>query len=387
MNNQLQQVLAIAIVLCVSSSVYAQPIMGEEPQRVADVFRPEVREVEVEVWVQNLMIPWALVFLPNGDALVTERPGQIQRIPRGQNQQKLYIKIDEVAPLGDGGLMGMALHPQFKQHPFVYVLYSYQIDKALFNRVIRLRHHGDTAVFDRVILDKIPGAEVHIGGRIAFGPDGMLYVGTGDLWVQPISQDLKSWAGKILRITPVGQIPNDNPFPGSPIYSYGHRVVQGLVWDPKTGVMFNSEHGSSGEWPGVQAGDEINIVEKGGNFGWPLVVGAPRIAKYRDPIAMWKKLSVPPGGMTFYRGDLFVATLRSEALIRIRFKKDSNEYEINSIERWFARDLANGIYGRLRDVTVGPDGHLYVVTGNTDGRAQLRPNDDKILRLKFEPSE
>ncbi len=387
MNNQLQQVLAIAIVLCVSSSVYAQPIMGEEPQRVADVFRPDVRGVEVEVWVQNLMIPWALVFLPNGDALVTERPGQIQRIPRGQNQQKLYIKIDEVAPLGDGGLMGMALHPLFKQHPFVYVLYSYQIDKALFNRVIRLRHHGDTAVFDRVILDKIPGAEVHIGGRIAFGPDGMLYVGTGDLWVQPISQDLKSWAGKILRITPDGQIPNDNPFPGSPIYSYGHRVVQGLAWDPKTGVMFNSEHGSSGEWPGVQARDEINIVEKGGNFGWPLVVGAPRIAKYRDPIAMWKKLSVPPGGMTFYRGDLFVATLRSEALIRIRFKKDSNEYEINSIERWFARDLANGIYGRLRDVTVGPDGHLYVVTGNTDGRAQLRPNDDKILRLKFEPSE
>ena len=387
MNNQLPQVLVITIVLCVACRVSAQPIMGEEPQRVADVFYPEVRGVEVETSVQNLMIPWSLVFLPNGDALVTERPGQIQRIPRGHNQQKLYIKIDEVAPVGDGGLMGMALHPQFKQHPFVYTFHSYKIDDKLFNRVIRLRHHGDTAVFDRVILDKIPGAKVHIGGRIAFGPDGMLYVGTGDLWVQPISQDLKSWDVKILRITPNGQIQKDNPFPGSPIYSYGHRVVQGLAWDPKTGVMFNSEHGSSGEWPGVQARDEINIVEEGGNYGWPLVVGAPRIAKYRDPITMWKKLSVPPGGMTFYRGDLFVATLRSEGLIRIRFKKDSNDYEINSIERWFARDLANGIYGRLRDVIVGPDGHLYVVTGNTDGRAQLRPNDDKILRLKFEPSE
>ena len=269
MNNQLQQVLAIAIVLCVSSRVSAHPIMGEEPQRVGDVFYPEVKGVKVETWVKDLMIPWSLVFLPNGDALVTERPGQIQRIPRGQNQQKLYIKIDEVAPIGDGGLMGMALHPQFKKYPFVYIFYSYQIDKALFNRVIRLRHQGDTAIFDRVILDKIPGAEVHIGGRIAFGPDGMLYVGTGDLWVQPISQDLKSWAGKILRITPNGQIPKDNPFPGSPIYSYGHRVVQGLAWDPKTGVMFNSEHGSSGEWPGVQARDEINIVEKRGNYGWP----------------------------------------------------------------------------------------------------------------------
>lgn len=361
--------------------------MGQEPQRVADVFLPEIDGVKVEVWVQNLIIPWSLVFLPNGDALVTERPGQIQLIPHGQNQQQLYLKIDEVDPSGDGGLMGMALHPQFNQHPFVYAMHSYKIAGKLFNRIIRLRHQGDTAVFDRVILDKIPGAEVHIGGRIAFGPDGMLYVGTGDLWVQPISQDLKSLAGKILRITPDGQIPKDNPFPDSAIYSYGHRVVQGLAWDPKTGAMFNSEHGPSGEWPGVQARDEINIVEKGGNYGWPLVVGAPRIAKYRDPIAMWKKLSVPPGGMTFYRGDLFVATLRSEALIRIRFKKDLDRYEIDSIERWFARDLKNGIYGRLRDVTVGPDGHLYIVTGNTDGRAQLRPNDDKILRLKFELSE
>ena len=383
----LQLVVVIAIVLCVSSRVSAQPIMGEEPQTVADVFRPEVEGVEVETWVQNLTIPWSLIFLPNGDALVTERPGQIQRIPRGQNQPQLYVKIDEVAPVGDGGLMGMALHPKFKQHPFVYALHSYQIDDMLFNRVIRLRHHGDTATFDRVILDKIPGAEVHIGGRIAFGPDGMLYVGTGDLWEQPISQDIKSMAGKILRITPDGKITKDNPFLGSPVYSYGHRVVQGLAWDPETEVMFNSEHGPSGEWPGVRERDEINIVEKGGNYGWPLVVGAPRIAEYKDPIAMWKKLSVPPGGMTFYRGDLFVATLRSEALLRIRFKVDREGYEIDSIERWFARDLKNGIYGRLRDVTVGPDGHLYVITGNTDGRAPLRPNDDKILRLKFESPE
>lgn len=292
--NLLQLVVVIAIVLCVSSRVSAQPIMGEEPQTVADVFRPEVEGVEVETRVQNLTIPWSLIFLPNGDALVTERPGQIQRIPRGQNQPQLYVKIDEVAPVGDGGLMGMALHPKFKQHPFVYALHSYQIDDMLFNRVIHLRHHGDTATFDRVILDKIPGAEVHIGGRIAFGPDGMLYVGTGDLWEQPISQDIKSMAGKILRITPDGKIPKDNPFLGSPVYSYGHRVVQGLAWDPETEVMFNSEHGPSGEWPGVRERDEINIVEKGGNYGWPLVVGAPRIAEYKDPIAMWKKLSVPP---------------------------------------------------------------------------------------------
>ncbi len=392
----LQHALAIIVALSLSRSVHGDPIRGEVPQTVADVFLPEVEGVRVETWVDSLQIPWSLVFLPNGDALLSERYGQIQRIPRGLSQPKLYIKLDEVAHVGDGGLMGLALHPQFTQHPFVYVMHSYQKDEQLFNRVIRLRHLGDTGVFDsvidrglfdRVILDNIPGHTGHIGGRIGFGPDGMLYIGTGDLNKQTLSQDLNSWAGKILRITPEGQIPEDNPFPGSPIFSYGHRVVQGLAWDPETGVMFNSEHGPSDEWPGVYHCDEINIVEKGGNYGWPNVVGAPRIAKYRDPIAMWKKASVPPSGMTFYRGDLFVATLKSQALIRIQFEDDNEDYKVTNIERWFARDLKNGIYGRLRDVTVGPDGHLYVLTNNTDRREKLRPNDDKILRLKFEPPE
>ena len=279
--------------------------------------------------------------------------------------------------------MGLALHPEFARQPFVYAMHSYHDNDQLFNRVVRLRHHGDTGVVDRVVLDGIPGADVHMGGRIGFGPDGMLYVGTGDLWQQQVSQDLNSLAGKILRITPEGKIPEDNPFPGSPIFSYGHRVVQGLAWDPETGVMFNSEHGPSGEWAGVYARDEINIVEKGGNYGWPLVVGAPHIAEYRDPIAMWTKAAVAPAGMTFYRGDLFVATLGSQSLIRIRFKENHQSYEIDRIARWFARDLRQGIYGRLRDVTVGPEGHLYVLTSNTDGRAELHPNDDKILRLKF----
>ena len=392
----LLSIAALAILLCVSSSASAQPIMGEEPQTVEDVFRPVVEEVRVETWVQNLQIPWSIIFLPNGDALVSERRGQIQRIPQGQSQPQLYIKIDEVAHVGDGGLMGLALHPQFDQHPFVYAMHMYRKegkdgeevkDDQLFTRVIRLRHQGDTGVFDQIVLDGIPGAGVHIGGRIGFGPDGMLYVGTGDLWDQPLSQDLESLAGKILRIAPDGQIPADNPFPGSLIYSYGHRVVQGLAWDPETGAMFNSEHGSSGEWPGVTARDEVNIVEKGGNYGWPNVVGAPRMAAYKDPIAMWKKASVPPAGMTFFRGDLFLATLGCQALLCFRFKEDSDGYEIDRIERWFARDLRNGTYGRLRDVEVGPDGYLYVLTSNTDGRAELRPNDDKILRLKFRPGE
>ncbi|MDP6494555.1 MAG: PQQ-dependent sugar dehydrogenase, partial [Dehalococcoidia bacterium] len=249
----LQHVMAIAIVLCVSSSVSAQPIHGEVPQTVADVFLPEVEGVSVEIWVQQLQIPWSLVFLPNGDALVSERPGRIQRIPSGLSQPQLYIKMDEVAHEGDGGLMGLAIHPLFTEHPFVYAMHSYRRENQLFTRVIRLRHQADTGIFDRVVLDNIPGASVHIGGRIGFGPDGMLYIGTGDLWEQPIAQDLNSLAGKILRITPDGRIPADNPFPESPIFSSGHRVVQGLAWNPETGALFSSEHGPSGEWPGVTA--------------------------------------------------------------------------------------------------------------------------------------
>ena len=379
------ETVALSVALCLSSIAYAQPIRGEVPQLVSDVFLPEVEGVRVETWVQNLQIPWSLVFLPNGDALVSERPGRIQRIPRGQNQPHLYIKIDEVAHTVDAGLMGLALHPQFAQHPFVYAMHTYEVkEDQLLNRVIRLRHNGEIGVFDRVVLDRIPGSNVHIGGRIAFGPDGMLYIGTGDVGKPPLAQDLKSLAGKILRITPDGRIPKDNPFSGSPVFSYGHRVVQGLAWDPESGALFNSEHGPSNEWSGVVDRDEINVIEKGGNYGWPNVVGAPRIAEYRDPIVMWRGASVPPAGINFYRGDLFVATLRSQALIRIRFEQDYEGYNVAQIERWFARDRNNGIYGRLRDVTVGPDGHLYVTTSNTDGRAELRPNDDKILRLKFE---
>ena len=378
------QLAVAALALFVGDSAGAQPIRGEVPQTVGDSFLSEVPGVTVETWIENLQIPWSLIFLPNGDALVAERPGTIRRIPSGANQAELYAEID-VVHASDNGLLGIAIHPDFENQPYLYAMHGYyHRPDSLRNRVVRLKHEGVSGRFDRVIFDGIPGDPIHIGGRIAFGPDGMLYIGTGDLWNQQVSQDLTSWAGKILRITSEGEIPTDNPFPGSPVYSYGHRVVQGLAWDPDTGAMFNSEHGPSGEWPGVDQRDEINRVERGGNCGWAKVVGAPRLEGYVDPIVMWRGASVPPAGMTFFRGDLFVATLRSQALVRIRFEETEADYRVRSIERWFAQDRDSGTYGRLRDVVAGPDGHLYVTTSNTDGRAKLRPNDDKILRLKFE---
>ena len=215
----------------------------------------------------------------------------------------------------------------------------------------------------------------------------MLYIGTGDVGVPMLAQDLDSLAGKILRLTPEGEIPEDNPFPNSPVYSYGHRVVQGITWDPETGVMFNSEHGPSGmeKELHVRDSDEINRIEKGQNYGWPMAINAPHLEKYTDPIVSWPKQSVPPGGMTFFKGDLYVATLASQALVCIRFDREDERYKVKSIERLLATESREGTYGRLRDVRAGPDGHLYVTTSNTDRRAKLRPRDDRILRLKFQP--
>ncbi len=364
----------------------AQPILGEVPQKTEDVFLPEVPGVKVEVWVDSLTIPWSLRFLPNGDALVAQRPGTIVRIPAGHSEPVPYLDVPGTIHEVDAGLMGMAVHPNFETNQWIYVMHAYRdAEDRLLSKVVRLKDTGTTAQVDKVILDKIPAYAIHLGGRIAFGPDGMLYIGTGDMSQPFVAQDTKNLASKILRLTDEGAIPSDNPFPNSPVYSYGHRVVQGFAWDPETGAFFNSEHGPSGaEVEGsVRYRDEINMVEKGGNHGWPIVVGAPGMQAYVDPKASWNKAAVPPAGMTFYKGDLYVASLGGQALIRLVVDKE-NEYEVKRVERWFSYAPSKGIYGRMRDVTVGPDGNLYVTTSNTDGRAALRLHDDKILKLTFE---
>jgi quinoprotein glucose dehydrogenase len=283
--------------------------------------------------------------------------------------------------------MGLALHPEFSSKPYVYTMYTYRRGGHLFNRVVRFKDAGDKGIFDSVVIDRIPGGRLHNGGRIAFGPDGLLYITTGETFRGELAQDLRSLGGKILRINPEGGIPEDNPFNGSPIYSYGHRNPQGLSWHPETKDLFESEHGPSKESL-LFANDEINVIVKGGNYGWPEVVGAPGAKAYIDPLIVWKR-TTPPSGITFYRGellshlknDLFVATLRSQALIRIKWRREDNTYQVMQIERWFASDDREGKYGRLRDVVAGPEGKLYVLTSNRDGRGKPRPGDDKIYRI------
>jgi quinoprotein glucose dehydrogenase len=379
------RLLLVLMLLCFSP-LYAScaQTVGQKPQPIEDVFLPGGDRIKVEVWTEGLKIPWSLLFLPDGRALVSERPGAIRLIQEGKLIKKPYATI-EVAHVGEGGLMGLALHPSFPKEPYVYAMHTYRKGDGLFNRVIRLRDKAGAGSFDKVIIDGIPGGRAHDGGRIAFGPDGMLYITTGEIFQSALAQDLTSLGGKILRITPDGSIPDDNPFKGSPIYSYGHRNPQGLDWQPGTNRLFESEHGPSGEFARF-AHDEINLITSGSNYGWPDVIGAARQKPYSDPVVVWKK-TTPPSGMTFYtgnlmkhlKGSLFVATLRSEALIRIEFQEKSDT--IRKIERWFASADSEGKYGRIRDVTEGPDGALYFLTNNTDGRGSPRLGDDKIYRI------
>ncbi|MBI5233728.1 MAG: PQQ-dependent sugar dehydrogenase [Deltaproteobacteria bacterium] len=352
--------------------------MGGGPREPADVLLPDGDNVKVETWVENLQIPWSLVFLKDGRALVSERPGTIRMIRNGVLQVKPYSNL-AVAHTGEAGLMGLAVHPDFPQMPFIYAMHTYEKDGNLYNKVIRLRDNGDTGAFDRTIIDDIPGGRFHDGGRIGFGPDRMLYITTGETFKSELAQNLKSSGGKILRITPDGAVPQDNPFKGSPVYSYGHRNPQGIAWHPVKNTLFASEHGPSGEF--LKFGnDEINIIVKGGNYGWPEVTGAPGKKPYIDPLIVWKQ-TTPPSGITFYKGnllphlkgDLFAATLKSKALIRIRL--DINAATVIRTERWF-----EGKFGRLRDVVEGPDGALYFLTNNRDGRGDPMPGDDKIYR-------
>jgi glucose/arabinose dehydrogenase len=351
-----------------------------EADDFSETIVPEPPGIIVERWVENLEIPWSLIFLPNNRALVSERAGRIRLIENGILREESYATL-EVTHIGEGGLMGLALHPNYPEEPYIYAMHTFQGATGLVNRIILLRDQGNRAVFERVIFDDIPGGRNHNGGRIAFGPDGMLYATTGETFQGELAQDLNSWGGKILRLTPDGKIPDDNPFPGSPVYSYGNRNPQGLAWHPETGDLFSSEHGPSGE-QGWRGHDEINRIIPGGNYGWPIEIGIHQNPAFIGPIVFWQN-STPPTGMTFFRKDLFVASLRSQALLRIILEIKNGDYQVKEIERWFASDSLTGRLGRLRDVVEGPDGNLYLLTSNRDGRGRLRPGDDTIWRLIF----
>jgi glucose/arabinose dehydrogenase len=375
-------ILPLVLVSC--SFGQDRPVVGPPPQRVAVEYVPQPQGIRVESWVRGLEVPWSLVFLRDERAIVSERPGRIRLIERDGTLQEQPIATLEVDHTAEAGLLGIAVHPQFPEQPFVYAMHTYRDGRQRLNRVVRLRWAGEgEAEIDRVIIDKIPGHTVHNGGGLLFGDDGMLYITTGDIWQAELAQDLESLAGKILRLTPDGQIPQDNPFANSPVWSLGHRNPQGLALHPQTRDLFSSEHGPSGEY-GLRGMDIINVIVRGGNYGWPRVWGDANVEGYIDPIVMWER-AVPPGGIAFRGDDLFVATMRSQALVRIALQtRDDGSYDVTGIQHWFARDATSGQYGRLRDVVLGPDNAIYFTTSNRDGRGRPQSGDDQIFRITWE---
>lgn len=306
---------------------------------------------------------------------VSERPGRLRLIRDGQLLAQPVATLP-VAASSESGLMGLALDPQFAANGFLYVMYTYRGERGLVNRVARLTLRGERAGEERVLLDGIPGASIHDGGRVAFGPDGKLYVTTGDAASADLAQDRSSLAGKILRLNPDGSVPADNPFPGSPVYSYGHRNPEGLAWHPQTGTLYATEHGSS-------ARDEVNRIEPGQNYGWPVVRGAAGDNRFRDPVHESGDQTWAPAGAAFYdgtrlgpwRGSFFFGALRGQHLHRLVLG-GPNFDRVVSAERLFDRE-----YGRIRAVAVGPDGALYFTTSNRDGRGSPFPGDDRVLRV------
>ena len=328
---------------------------------------------------------WELAWGPDNAIWVTERPGNISRV-NPTTGAKTPVGQLSVAEIGEGGLLGMAFHPDFAQQPYIYLMHTYSSSGGTRNRLVRMRYNGTTLGAAEPLLENIPGAGNHNGARIAIGPDRLLYVSTGDASSEPLAQNRNSLAGKILRLTLDGAPAPGNPF-GNATYSYGHRNPQGLVFDRASGALYITEHG-----PGDN--DEVNRVEIGRNYGWPTVrgmcdgdAGSGEITFCQannvvEPLANWTPTIAPSGADLYtstriagWQGSLLFTSLGGRALYRLTLSPDGRR--VQSQERLF-----HGTFGRLRDVLVAPDGAVYLGTSNRDGRGSPSGDDDRIIRLR-----
>lgn len=322
---------------------------------------------EQEVVVENLTIPWGIAFLPDSDLLITERSGSLVRFDKEKGTTQV-IEIDGVKHSGEGGLLGMVLHPRFNENQYLYLyLTSTQGDESV-NKVVRYRYVNDMLTDEFALIEDIPGALFHNGGRMAFGPDGYLYIATGDARDPNSAQDRDSLAGKILRVTDEGVIPSDNPF-NSEVYSYGHRNPQGLAWDDE-GRLWSTEHGRSGVRSGL---DEVNLIEKGGNYGWPDSEGDTVLPGTIGPaLHSTTNITWAPASATFVNGGVFFGGLRGETLYEAVLSGD----KVVELKEHFVKE-----FGRIRTTVLGPNGALYITTSNRDGRGAVQNGDDKVIQL------
>jgi len=368
--------LLLANVACAESVESSLPAPAETPK-----FR-------VETVATNLEVVWSIVFAPDDRMFFTERPGRVRIIEKGKLRAAPFFTIPDVEPSGESGLMGMTLHPQFAENHFVYLAYAYRENGDQRVRVARYRETGETMIDAKTIIEGIPAARYHSGTRLKFGPDAKLYITTGDATKQSQAQKLDNLGGKTLRLNDDGTVPADNPFAGQKgarpeIWTFGHRNAQGMDFQPETGLMFQTEHGPS-IIDGVSlfkrtGGDEVNIVEKGRNYGWAKISHQTKRDGMETPIVEYSPAVAPSSGM-FYRGALFPAfkgnfffgALKGESIIRLVLEGK----RVVSQER-----LVEKTYGRIREIAEAADGSIYFSTSNRDGRGDPSKEDDRILRI------
>jgi len=316
--------------------------------------KPGKNAFEIEILVENLDTPWAIDFLPDERMIFTERPGRVSIFDGKTVDIVGNIPVSEVS---ESGLLGIAVDPEFEENNYVYVYYTHDGGNRISRFVLKEQLQDET-----ILIDNIPRARFHDGGALKFGPDGKLYATTGDATLPSTAQEIDSLAGKILRLNKDGTIPQDNPFRNY-VYSYGHRNPQGLAWHPQTGKLYSSEHGPT-------RNDELNIIVKGGNYGWPKECDNLE-AGFTNPIRCFMEFTLAPGAISFYNNDLYVAGLRGKQLRKIIFRDEKIVQE---------EELFNDL-GRIREV-VEHKGNLYITTSNRDGRGIPSINDDKIIKIK-----
>ncbi|GAA2289845.1 PQQ-dependent sugar dehydrogenase [Streptomyces hawaiiensis] len=345
------------------------PGSSAPPREAAEETPPARGSVKVVRTVaEGLDSPWGLAPLPGGGLLVASRDeGTIVRVDEKTGKKTELGEVPGVSAAGEGGLLGIALSPDYASDRMVYAYFTSASD----NRIVRMIYDGQKPSGEQLgapdtVFRGIPKGFIHNGGRIAFGPDKMLYVGTGESGDTGLSQDKDSVGGKILRLTPEGEPAPGNPFPDSPVYSYGHRNVQGLAWDDKQ-RLFASEFGQD-TW------DELNAIEPGGNYGWPDAEGRSDDKRFHNPVDQWTTAEASPSGIAHAEGSIWMAGLRGKRLWRVPLDGTAASAEPQA--------FLEGEYGRLRTVVAAGGDRLWLVTSNTDGRGSPKDGDDRILELR-----
>jgi glucose/arabinose dehydrogenase len=334
---------------------------------------PSENTFSTHVVAEGLVVPWDMEFAPDGRLFISERDGRIRVWENGQLLDRPWVEV-WVARASESGLMGIAVDPEFANNGFIYACYTYfQNEQGLLgNRIMRWRDKDGAGTDRKILLEGIPGAIYHDGCDLEFGPDGKLYASTGDARLEPLAQDPQSLAGKILRINADGSVPEDNPVADSPVWSLGHRNPQGLAWLPGSWQLYATEHGTGGV-------NEINIIEAGGNYGWPVEREGLRHPSFDGPLL---KHDGPPVGAQFVTGERY-PSMRGNLLFTTLATQDLRRLELGGPEGPVMHRHLVEVLGRLRAIAQGPDGYVYVATSNRDTRGNPRDGDDRIIRLEL----